>query len=321
MITIQIDDNNAGVRLDRILRKRLPLLPLSGIYKLVRTGGVTINGRRVKEQYRLCDGDTLVIAVSESELAQKNSAGEDAVLDVCKTRFFKNNFIILFEDPHLIVCNKPAGIVVHGGSGHTDHATLIDCAKSYVASQKSARELDPALVHRIDRDTSGVVLIAKTKPVLRILNEDLRNRTVIKEYRALCHGMPSEQSAVIRDALSRTHERNNGTKVKVSASGDEAESEYSVIESNNHFSLLEVFIHTGRTHQIRVHLQSIASPIVGDVRYGDLARDTKLFTGSAHLKRLYLHAYRITFTHPISHKKHTITAPLGEEFLKLMRLR
>jgi RluA family pseudouridine synthase len=319
MITIPVTPDNAGTRLDRIVRKNLPLRPLSDIYRLLRTGAIRVNGKKSQQNYRLCEGDILEMDVDAAELPSKEPHNTRALIDLTRTDFFKRNLNILFEDGDLLACDKPPGLVVHPGTGHAGNDTLIDLVKSYMAAKKNVNPEEPVLVHRIDRDTSGVILIAKNKRMLRYLHTHFRDHQIEKTYVAVCHGRPPKNKGVIETNLQKSVEKNSGTKMTVHETGMYSKSEYSVARSNAAISLVHVTIGTGRTHQIRVHLAHIGCPIVGDVRYGNKALDLALFARKGVDRRLYLHAAHIGFTHPIDGKKRTLSAPLPDAFLKIMK--
>jgi len=302
-----------GCRVDRIARKKLALMPLSSIYALIRKRKIRVNDKKTKESYHLREGDILSIDVNDAEIVQKASP-DNLLSSLTKTTFFKNNFRILYEDDDLFACDKPAGLVVHAGSGHTNRDTLIDLAQAYLLDKGSTTE--PALVHRLDRDTSGVILIAKNKRTLRKLHDTFKERSITKEYRALCHGRPPENEATISVTLSRTDSRNNGMKMRVADAGQSAKSRYVLQSYYNDISNVAIFLETGKTHQIRVQMAHIGAPIIGDVRYGNTGKDTGLLKN--HSRRLYLHAYRLSFTHPVTKKKLTIKAPLPKEFSGLL---
>jgi RluA family pseudouridine synthase len=210
-------------------------------------------------------------------------------------------------------------LVVHPGTGHSNNDTLIDLAKSYMLNKKPPVTEEPVLVHRIDRDTSGIILIAKNKRFLRFLHTHFRDNQIHKTYFALCHGRPEKSEGTIEVELLKTLESNSGTKVVVDKNGQSASTTYHMLQSYNNLSKMEITIATGRTHQIRVHMAHIGCPIVGDVRYGDKQLDKQLFAKTDINKRLYLHAYKVNFVHPIEKKRITLTAPLPEEFLTALQ--
>jgi len=321
MISQTIRQNDANMRLDRLLRQRLPLKPLSEIYRLIRQGSVKVNGKKIKENHRLQPGEVLEVQVPPSEWAGQTTSPDESIANLINTDFFKRKFHVLYEDEHLLVCNKPDGLVVHPGTGHLKNDTLIDLAKSYLLKKQNGEYRDePVLVHRIDRDTSGVILLAKNKSVLRSIHEAFRGHEVEKRYLAICHGKPAENSGTIEADLSRTHDLNDGMKMRVDEDGLHARTTYSVVESHGGISKLIVEIDTGRTHQIRVHLAHIGCPIVGDVRYGDPQKDQKIFAQTGIARRLYLHARMISIPDPHGGKMLTIRAPEPPEFFDLMRL-
>ena len=320
MVTITISPNDASMRLDRFLRKRLALRTLSDIYRMIRTGFARVNGKKVKENYRLQEGDTLEIRMNEAELDSGKKENEQGLADLSKTEFFRRNLKIVYEDESLIACDKPPHLVVHSGTGHDGHATLIDLVKSYMLTKaKKDADDDPVLVHRLDRDTSGIILIAKNKAVVRKLHALLRGHELTKKYLAVCHGAPPKQQGFVEADLIKTLERNEGTKMRVGEKGLYSKTEYKVAKRGEGLSKLELTLVTGRTHQIRVHMAHIGCPVVGDVRYGDPARDAAVFRQSGIVRRLYLHAGTISFVHPMDGKRLTLTVPEPEEFVAVMK--
>ncbi len=316
MVKIQIGTEESGSRLDRLLRKRFALLTLSEIYALIRKGKVRIDGKRTKQDQRLVEGSLLEIDVDPSEEI-KPTGPDTSLKNIVKTDFFRRNFRIIYEDDDLLACNKPPGLVVHPGTGHLHRDTLIELATGYLLNRGCLREgEEPALVHRLDRDTSGVILIAKNKKCVRKLHEIFRSRDISKKYIAICHNRPPEYEGEIVVGMARTFE-NSGTKMKVDAKGQVSRSHYRILEYNNLLSKLEVLLETGKTHQIRVHLAHIGAPVVGDQRYGNPDLDKTALHKKQH--RLYLHAHRIVFTHPVKDRKLTLEAAEPPEFLELMK--
>jgi 23S rRNA pseudouridine955/2504/2580 synthase len=308
-----IGSEEAGCRVDRIARKKLALMPLSSIYALIRKRKIRVNCRKTVQSYHLCEGDVLSIDVDEAEIVQP-AVPDSSLANLTRTTFFRNNFRILFEDEDLMSCDKPAGLVVHAGSGHSNRDTLIDLAQAYLLEK--GYTTGPSLVHRLDRDTSGVILIAKNKRTLRKLHDTFKERSITKEYRALCHGRPPENEATISVSLSRSDSRNSGMKMRVDDSGMTAESRYTLQSFYNDISNVAIFLETGKTHQIRVQMAHIGAPVIGDVRYGSSEKDTALLKNFP--RRLYLHAYRLSFIHPVTGKKLVLKAPLPKAFSLLL---
>ena len=316
MISILAGEKEAGSRIDRVLRKRLPLVSLAGIYSLIRLGGVRVAGKkRVGQDYRLIAGDRIEIDLDPAELAvpRTQSAADKCLVN---TEFFRRNFSILHEDGDLLACNKPAGLVVHPGSGHLQHDTLIDLAVAYLlAGDAAATADDIGLVHRLDRDTSGVILVAKNKPALRRLHESFRDRSLVKRYIALCHGRPPKNEGEVTVNLRRGRDLRGETTMRVDTAGDFSRSRYRIDAFHDDISRVEVLLETGRTHQIRLHLPHIGAPIIGDGRYGDGSRDAAFFSKHPRLpKRLYLHAWKLAIPHPSGRRTITMTAPVPPEF-------
>jgi RluA family pseudouridine synthase len=325
MISITVTENEAGCRLDRIVRKRLHLMSLSGVYALIRKGGVRVAGRgKVGQGYRLCEGDLIEIDADASELA---APGRDSYGDLARlvnTAFFKRNFRVLHEDRDFLACNKPAGLVVHPGTGHLRCDTLIDLAAAHLlagGTVKERGEIAPA--HRLDRDTSGVILIAKNKPALRRVHEAIRTGAVVKQYAAICHRRPPEDEGEIAVKLIRGRDGQGETTMRVGKQGEGgmfSRSVYRVSVYERGLSRVEVFLDTGRTHQIRIHLAHVGAPVVGDTRYGDTELDKELFSRLPGAKRrLYLHAQKLEVPGVSGRKKLSVNAPLPEEFISIMR--
>lgn len=313
MKTIHVELDDDGVRLDRVLRKHLPLSTLSTIYRLVRKGSIRVNGRRVKHDCRLHSGDSIQIRARGIE---PTPPGGRHVSYLVGTEFFERNFHIVYEDECLIACDKPTGLVVHAGSGHRKQDTLIDLAASYL-HHTSGASVEPFLVHRLDRDTSGIILLAKDKQVLRRMHAAFRSRKVHKRYVAMCHGRPKAGSGRIDLPLARTHGRNQGTKMVVREGGITSASEFVVKASKAGISRIRVDLHTGRTHQIRVHLTHMGCPIIGDVRYGDSQLDRAFFLRCSAPRRLYLHAEQISFFHPELDRDVVFSVPPSRAFRSL----
>lgn len=321
MKTIQIDDDNEGVRIDRVLRKELASTSLSVIYSSIRKGSIRVNGKRVKQNYRLKSGDSIEINVARAELTSDKKGIQKRTPPLRHTAFFRQNFRIIYEDEWLLVCDKPAGLVVHAGTKHLKQDTLIDLAKSYAEHTAGNKKIiEPVLVHRLDRDTSGIILIAKNKRTLRFLHDNLRGNEFQKKYIVLCHGIPSVKKGSIELPLVRTHERNRGMKVTVGEDGLASRSSFRLVETYRNASRIEVDLHTGRTHQIRVHMAHISCPVIGDVRYGDREKDLMLFEKNSSLRRLYLHAEQLSFPHPGLNRDVTFSVPVPADFQNILQL-
>ncbi|WP_077342845.1 23S rRNA pseudouridine(955/2504/2580) synthase RluC [Pseudocolwellia agarivorans] len=298
---ITIDSEDAGQRVDNFLVKTLKGVPKSHIYRLLRKGEIRANKKRIKPEYKLVDKD--VLRVAPIRLAEKTDTVSTQLNIVANLE--KQ---ILFEDERLIVINKPSGMAVHGGSGL--NFGLIEAMR---ALRPDARMLE--LVHRLDRDTSGCLVIAKKRSALRNLHEQLRNKTVQKFYHALVKGQWSAKVTKVTEGL-RKNDLKSGERVVIvdNINGKESETRFKILQQYQNATLVRAFPVTGRTHQIRVHCQVKGHAIACDEKYGNEAFDAEM--KSIGLKRLFLHAASIEFTHPLSNERMKIEAPLDADLQK-----
>jgi len=300
---ITVDDEDAGQRIDNFLVKTLKGVPKSLIYRLLRKGEIRVNKKRKKPEYKLVDEDIVRIApIRVSENTTTVSTQLNVVANLEKQ--------ILFEDERLIVINKPSGMAVHGGSGLS--FGLIEALR---ALRPDARMLE--LVHRLDRDTSGCLVVAKKRSALRHLHEQLRNKKVQKYYHALVKGRWSDKLTRVTDGLKK-NDLQSGERVVVvdNVEGKESETRFKVMQRFKNGTLVRAFPVTGRTHQIRVHCQVKGHPIACDAKYGHPEFDAEM--KSSGLKRLFLHAASIEFTHPLTEQRLKIEAPLEPSLEKLL---
>ena len=291
---VRIDADAAGQRVDNFLHRELPGVPRGRVYRLLRRGEVRVNGGRVRADYRLRAGDEVRIPpVRLREAGAAPAPGQAAaVLDR-----------VLFEDKRLLVIDKPAGLAVHGGSGISHGA--IELLR---AARPDLRDL--SLVHRLDRETSGCLVIAKKRSALRALHEKFRQGIVEKNYLALVVGDWQLGEQLIDRPLLVTHRKGGERHVIVSPEGKPAETRVRLSRTYGKLSLVQCSPLTGRTHQIRVHLQSVGFPIAGDERYGDADSNRRL--AALGLPRLFLHAQSISFPDEHGNEQH-FTAPLPDE--------
>jgi 23S rRNA pseudouridine955/2504/2580 synthase len=294
VITFTVSPDAAGQRLDKLVRKALRDVPLSHVYKMFRTRKVRVNGGRGRPEQLVQAGEVVVIRGDEEKLLQAPAPGAAAARKGAPT------FRVLFEDGDLLVVDKPAGLAAHPGTGITG-ATLVEMARSYlrVADDAPATEFKPSPAHRLDRDTSGIVLVAKTRKAMVALGETFTTGEGVKKtYLALAKGKLPRESGVIDLPLSE-HEQTAKSKEKRGVNFQEALTRWKVVSSMKEASLLSVGIETGRTHQIRRHLDAIGHPVAGDRRYGDFAfnKTAKQRWG---LSRMFLHAWKLEVPHPIT---------------------
>ena len=289
MIALQSSKDDAGKRLDLFLHERMPEYSRSRLQAWIDQGRVRVDGGPQKRSYSL--RGTERVSVEPGELAPLKATPEDLPLE------------ILYEDEDLIAVNKPAGMVVHAGAGRHSGTLVNALAHRFGRLSNVAGELRPGIVHRLDRFTSGVILVARTDGAHRGLAAQFSSREVEKIYLALVHGQMKADHGRITKPIARDPVRRTRMTARL-ARGRSAITEYKVLRRFEKFSLLEVRIGTGRTHQIRVHLASIGHPIAGDKLYGAPANP---------LGRFFLHAHRITIKRPSTGARLTITAPLAKE--------
>jgi 23S rRNA pseudouridine955/2504/2580 synthase len=291
---VEIDSEGHGQRLDKVLGRLLAGVPRTRIFRLIRRGEVRVNGKRASPELRLNAGDSV-------RLPPVREVDPAAPRRVPRTLIESLEHAVIHEDDRLLVLDKPAGVAVHGGSG---------MAFGVIEALRASRpEQTLELAHRLDRDTSGVLLLAKRASALRTLHALLREGEVQKSYLVLVAGNWQLGHKKI-DAPLRTDLRVGGERtVKVDASGKDALTEFRLIE---HFgaraSLLEAILHTGRTHQIRVHAAYAGHPVAGDEKYGDEAFNER--AKAAGLTRMFLHAHSCSFTWPDGGNEQSFNAPL-----------
>lgn len=294
---VEIDEGNAGQRIDNFLIYYLNGVPKSHIYKIIRKGEVRVNKGRIRQTYKLRYGDTVRIPpLSVAEKPHLPSPGRSLQQLIEKS--------ILFEDDFFMAINKPGGIAVHGGSGIS--YGIIEAIRMLKTEQKFLE-----LVHRLDKQTSGCLLIAKKRSALRELQNMFRKRQTDKRYLALLCGKPGFRQKKVLAPLQRELLKNGDRIVRVNKEGKEASSFFTQIEAFLHSTLVEVKIITGRTHQIRVHSQYLGHCVAGDEKYGNYMCNKRLQEKG--LKRLFLHASQISFRHPHSGEPLTIKAPLADD--------
>ncbi|WAJ71008.1 23S rRNA pseudouridine(955/2504/2580) synthase RluC [Catenovulum adriaticum] len=293
---LDIDEDNSGQRIDNWLKRELKGVPTSLIYRILRKGEVRVNKKRVKPEYKLKSGDLLRIPpIRVDEKKEADFVAGDRLKKVIEDS-------VLFEDEVMIVINKPSGIAVHGGSGL--NFGVIETLRQI---RPNVHQLE--LVHRLDKDTSGCLMIAKKRSALRNLHEQLRTKVVDKRYWALVSGEWPAKLRRVELPLFKNETAANGRNVKVDQQrGKASQTRFKVLRRFNQATLVEAFPVTGRTHQIRVHATESGHPIALDDRYGDSEFDKKM--KKAGVNRLFLHAASLTFVHPRREEKITMEAPL-----------
>jgi 23S rRNA pseudouridine1911/1915/1917 synthase len=305
---LKIGPEHAGLRLDAFLASQIDGWSRARLQKLIENEDVLVNGKPSKPSYKLREGDDLEIELTPTSTIE--FAPENIPIDV------------VYEDDSLVVVNKPAGLVVHPAAG-TPSGTLANAlAYHFQQLPDIGTRVRPGIVHRLDRDTSGLLVVAKTEAALENLSDQFRDRTVFKSYVALVHGRVLSDSGKIDQPLAR--DPSNRTRMAVVRGGRNALSLYHVRRSFQRFTLLDVELKTGRTHQIRVHLAWLKHPVVGDETYGggrdNTIPDPQLRARIRNLKRHFLHAEKLAFTHPATTEVVKFESPLPAELFELLEL-
>lgn len=309
-----VEESDVNKRLDAFLAEKIEGWSRSRLQKLVSDGEVSVNGKIAKSSYKVLENDEIEIELVSPEI--EHFTPEDIPLD------------IVFEDDQLAVINKPSGMVVHPGAG-VPSGTLANAiafhfqlSNAEIQNPKSEIRNRVGIVHRLDKETSGLIVVAKNEAAHENLSEQFRNRTVFKNYLALVHGeMPGERGQV--DApIGR--DRQNRLRMAIIRTGRNALSIWKLRQRFEHFTLLDVEIKTGRTHQIRVHLASIKHPVVGDETYNG-GRDknmqsTKIRHAIAKLDRFFLHAEKLAFNHPTTGERIKFNSDLSPELQTFLEI-
>lgn len=301
-------ESESGRRLDLFLAGKDPSISRSQIKKLIEDGCATVNGRTVKAGYNLKKGDAVSLKLKEPVVLE--TLPQDLPLN------------IIYEDNLIIIVDKPAGMVVHPAAGNYE-GTLVNAVLYHCRDLSGiGGVIRPGIVHRLDKDTSGLIVVAKTDEAHRDLSDQFKKHLVTKVYYAFAFGNFKEDEGVIEAAVGR-HPVDRKKMSVYSRRGKEALTRWKVIERYGFLSFLEIRIETGRTHQIRVHLNSIGHPILGDNTYGNSTKrvqavqDTKVRSRLKSLRRHALHAGRLAFFHPRTHDKLELEAPLPEDMAGL----
>jgi 23S rRNA pseudouridine1911/1915/1917 synthase len=305
-LNLQVSESNVDTRLDSFLAAQIDGWSRARLQRLIEDEDVLVNGKPAKAALKLRAGDEIEVELSAPPAA--TFTPEDIPLN------------IIFEDDSLIVVNKPAGLVVHPAAGV--HSGTLANALAYHFQNLSTRagDIRPGIVHRLDKDTSGLMVVAKTEATHENLADQFRAREVFKSYVALVHGVVKQQSGRIEQPIAR--DPRTRIRMAVVRAGRGAVSLYKVRRSYKSFTLLDVELKTGRTHQIRVHLSWLKHPVVGDEVYGGgrdkTVQDVRLRAAIRKLHRQFLHAERLGFRHPTSGESLQFVAPLPDELTRLL---
>ena len=291
--TLELDAPTSGIRLDKYLAKAFPRFSRSYLKRLIEQSYILVNGRSTKASQKLKETDRITVTLPP---IPTHPLPESIPLT------------IIYEDEEILVIDKPAGLTVHPAPGHPDH-TLVNAVLSHCPSIARNPIERPGIVHRLDKDTSGLIVIAKNDPSRRYLAEQFKNRTVKKGYFVLVRGRLSPEQGIIEAPIGRDPRYRK--RMTVVEKGREASTEYQVREYLGDYSLLEVIPVTGRTHQIRVHLSAIGYPVVGDPVYG---------VKTTFLNRQFVHAYRLEFCLPSTDQYREFISPLPPDLAQALKL-
>ena len=312
-ILISIASEDAGKRLDQFLATRLEAVSRARVQELIADGKVLVNDAAAKASLKLRGGERVTV-LSEAQRAPLKAVAEAIPLD------------IVYEDDDLAVINKPAGMMVHAGAGATDDArnrgTLVNALLHHLASLSGVGgELRPGIVHRLDKETSGLIVVAKQDEAHRKLGAQFAAREVKKKYVALVHGWVKKDSGTMAESISRDRVRRTRMTTRLEG-GRAAVTHYRVVRRLDtkfgKFTLLDVKIDTGRTHQIRVHVAAMGHPVVGDTMYG-APRQARGHSAAIGLPRNFLHAAELEFRHPRSGETIALSSELPEELQEFLR--
>lgn len=288
---LEVGEESESQRIDNFLLRRLKGVPKSHVYRVLRSGEVRVNSGRIKPDYRLRVGDRVRVPPVRISVSQKPEAKP-------------LRLPVAFEDESILVIDKPSGTAVHGGSG-----VSFGVIESLRAALPQAKLLE--LAHRLDRDTSGLLIVAKKRSALVELHRMLRDGEIEKVYVAVVKGSADKKEFEIRESLHKHVNAKGERRVSVKEGGLPAVTKVKVLKKTGGFSVLEIRLMTGRTHQIRVHLAHASLPVLGDDKYGDFELNRALARQG--VRRLFLHARRLAFRHPAGGKRIVLESPLPED--------
>lgn len=298
---VTVDEASAGQRIDNFLCKHLKGVPKSHLYRILRDGQVRVNSKRVDATYRLQLEDVVRIPPVRVAAPLQQTHSTHVAIKLAGS--------VIYEDDALLALNKPAGMAVHGGSGIS--RGVIEQLR---LERPQARFLE--LAHRLDRETSGVLLVGKKRSALTRLHDMMRENQMRKRYLMLVHGCWKDQKRRVVLSLVK-HEMENGEKrVSVQPGGQHSETVFYLKENLGEFSLLEAELVTGRTHQLRVQLAHLGFPILGDDKYGDFSLNKRLQKSG--LKRMFLHSAQTSLNHPLTQEPLTLIAPVPDDLQKFL---
>ncbi|MBX7116906.1 MAG: RluA family pseudouridine synthase [Myxococcaceae bacterium] len=314
MLEFRITEDHAGVRLDKFLKKKLDRVPVSHLFKMIRVKKVRVNGKRAQPDQDLLLGDVITIRGDEKQLltpAPKSAEASGPLVTEADLEQLK----VLYEDEWLLVMDKPSGMAVHTGSGITG-GTVVDVVRAYLGNKAVRNDFAASPAHRLDRETSGVIVVAKRRPAMVHFTDVFTHSKARKRYLALVKGTLAKPKGLIDLPLSE-HQQTAKSKAERGVNMQPARTRYTLLSQGDDCALVSCTIETGRTHQIRRHMAAIGHPVLGDKKYGDFPfnREAKNRWG---LKRLFLHAEAIDFPHPEDGRRVAVEANLPRELAEVL---
>lgn len=311
MLEFRISEDDDGLRLDKFLRRTLPNVPTSHLFKMIRVKKVRVNGKRAKPEQHLVKDDVLSIRGDAQALRQEreHTPPPPPKVDLAELH-------VLLEDDWLLVLDKPSGMAVHTGSGITG-GTVVDLVRAYLGPKATRNGFSASPAHRLDRETSGVLVVAKRRPAMVHFTDVFTHHKAKKQYLVLVKGKLAKPSGLIDLPLSE-HQQTAESRARRGVNMQEARTRYQVLSQTSQVAFVSCAIETGRTHQIRRHFAAIGHPVVGDSKHGDFAfnRDAKARWG---LERLFLHSNRLEFPHPETKERTLVAAALPEALAEVLK--
>ncbi len=312
MLEFRVTEDHAGVRLDKFLRKKLANVPVSHLFKMIRVKKIRVNGKRCQADQPLVAGDVINVRGDEKQLTGTPIERAPAPPPPLNLDELK----ILLEDDWILVLDKPSGMAVHTGSGITG-GTVVDLVRAYLGPKAVRNDFAASPAHRLDRDTSGVIVVAKRRPAMVHFTDVFTHHKAKKRYLVLVKGRLAEKEGLIDIPLSE-HQQTAESRERRGVNLQEARTRWKVIAQTDELAFVSATIETGRTHQIRRHFLAIGHPVAGDRKHGDFTfnREAKAKWG---LKRLFLHSERLEFPHPQDQKRTAVESPLPQDLVDVLK--
>jgi 23S rRNA pseudouridine955/2504/2580 synthase len=311
MLELRPGQDFAGVRLDKFLRKKLPSVPVSHLFKMIRTKKVRVNGRRAQPEQELQESDVVTVRGDEKQLTGPVPEAERKLPPPDLSQLH-----VLYEDDWMMVIDKPSGMAAHPGSGIT-HGTVVDLVRAYLGPKAVRNDFGASPAHRLDRDTSGVLIVARRRPAMVHFTDVFTHHRAKKKYVALVKGRLHKPSGVIDLPLAE-HQQTALSRERRGVNMQRAVTRWRLLAQGSGAAYVECVIETGRTHQIRRHFAAIGHPVAGDRKHGDFAfnREAKAKWG---LDRLFLHAAQLEFPHPEDNRRMVMESKLPDELSQVLR--